>query len=133
MATISFKGIDEYSKRIASLGASAEGICKYVVYDAAGIVIEAIKANTPVDSGDLRESVALAPFRNDNGFINTKIEWAGYDSNGTPNALKAAVLESGRSNKNKVPFIRPAVNSARKAAEASMAAALDRELEKKMK
>lgn len=133
MAKIDFKGIDEYSKKLSDLGKSAEGICKFSIYDAAGMVLEAIKANTPYDHGDLQNSIGLAPMRNDNGYINTKIEWAGYDSKGTPNAIKAAVLERGRSNKSKVPFIRPAVNSVKKAAEFAIEAALNKKLEQIIK
>ena len=133
MAKIDFKGIDEYSKQLAELGVRAQGICKYAVYEGAAIVVETIKANTPSDSGDLRRSCSLAPMQDDNGYINTKVMWAGYDSNGTPNAIKAAVLEHGRSNKSKVPFIRPAVNSVRKAAEFAMEAALNKKLEQLMK
>lgn len=133
MAIFVCPGLEEYEDKIAKLGAKAEAVCKYAIYDAAGIVISAIKENTPADTGDLRDSLALAPMRNDNGYINTKIEWSGYDSNGTPNALKAAVLESGRSNKSKVPFIRPAVNASRKAAEAAIFAALDKKINEIMK
>jgi len=133
MATFICPGLEQYEDQIAKLGKDAVGICKYAIYDAAGMVLEAIKENTPVESGDLRDSLALAPMRNDNGYINTKIEWAGYDSNGTPNALKAAVLESGRSNRSKVPFIRPAVNRVQKAAEASIEAALDKKIKQIMK
>lgn len=133
MATMHFKGIDEYSKKLAALGAASEGVCKYAVYEGAAILIEEIKANTPNANGDLQNSIGLAPMRNDDGFINTKIVWAGYDREGTPNALKAAVLEHGRSNKNKVPFIRPAVNRVRKAAEFAIGAALDKKIEELMK
>lgn len=132
MAKIDFKGIDEYSKRLAKLGAGAQGVCKYAVYEGAAVVVEAIKANTPSDSGDLERSCGLAPMQDDNGYINTKIVWAGYDRNGTPNAIKAAVLEHGRSNRSKVPFIRPAVNSVRKAAEFAMETALNKKLEQMM-
>jgi phage protein, HK97 gp10 family len=133
MAKVDFKGIDEYKKQLAELGKSSEGICKFSIYEAAGMVLEAVKANTPRDSGDLQNCISLAPMRNDNGYINTKIEWAGYDSKGTPNAIKAAVLERGRSNKNKVPFIRPAVNSVKKSAENAIEAALEKKLKQIMK
>lgn len=113
MAKIEFPGIGEYQKLLAGLGASAEGVCKYAVYDAAGVVIDEIKARTPVDSGDLRDSTALTRFENKDGFIYTKIDWPGYDSKGTPNRIKARVLESGSSTRQKHPFIRRAVNAVR--------------------
>lgn len=125
MARIEFKGIDEYSKRLAKLEAKSESVCKYAIYDAAGLVADAIKENTPVGTGDLRDSVALAPMQNDDGFIYTQVEFAGYDRKGTPNPLKARVLESGRSNKKKHPFIRPAVKRVESAAQFAMETALN--------
>ena len=128
MAKIDFRGIDEYAKQLAALGADAEGICKYAVYDAAGMVIEAIKANTPTDTGDLRQSAALTPFKNDKGFIYTQVVFDGYDSKGAPNALKANALESGTSTRAKQPFIRPAVNRVKSAAEFSIDMALNKKI-----
>lgn len=133
MAKIEFKGIDDYSKQLAQLGANAEGVCKYAVYEAAGIVADAIKENTPEDTGNLKNSIALTHFRNENGFIYTKVIFDGYDRKGTPNALKANAIESGTSRLPKKPFIRPAVNRVKKAAEFSIETALNRKLEEYMK
>lgn len=113
MATIVFPGFDKYEKMLAGLGPAAEGIIKYAVYDAAGVVIDEVKAQTPVDSGDLRDATSLTSFENKDGFVYTKIDWPGYDSKGTPNRIKARVLESGSSTRQKHPFIRRAVNAVR--------------------
>lgn len=128
MAKIEFSGIDEYIKKLEALGANVEGICKYAVYDAAGMVVEAIKDNTPTDTGDLKRSAVLKPFQNKDGFIYTKVAFDGYDSKGTPNAIKARVLESGSSTRKKHPFIRPAVNRVKAAAELSIETALNKKI-----
>lgn len=128
MAKITIKGIDEYSKKLAALGAGAEGVCKYAVYEGAAIVADAIRERIPVDSGDLKKSMALTVMRNENGFVYTKVTFAGYDQRGVPNAIKAAVLESGSSTRQKRPFIRPAVNASKAQAEAAMAEALERKI-----
>lgn len=133
MAKIVFKGIDEYAKQMAELGAHAEGVCKYAVYDAAGMVIDAIKAACPVDSGDLRDSFVLTTFRNDNGYVYTKVVAEGYDSRGVPNAIKARVLESGNSTHPKRPFIRPAVNGIKGAVETSIEINLNKKLQEYFK
>lgn len=133
MAKIEFKGIDEYAEKLAKLGARAEGVCKYAVYEAAGMIADAIRASTPEDTGDLRDSLALTPFRNENGFIYTKISFEGYDRGGTPNAIKAAVLESGSSTRKKHPFIRPAVNRVKKAVEFSIETRLNEKIDEIMK
>lgn len=133
MAKIKMEGLDEYRDKINQLGLRAEGVCKYAVYPGAAIVIEAVKANTPVDTGDLRNSTFLKVFKNKNGYIYTQIGWDGYDRNGTPNALKANVLESGTSKRQKHPFIRQAVNRVKKAAEFAIATALDEKINEIMK
>ena len=117
MAKIQMEGLDDYMKRLKDLGASVEGSIKRAVYPAAGMVIEAIKANTPVDTGGLRNSAALRTFQNENGFVYTEVTFEGYDERGHPNPVKARVLESGSSTRQKHPFIRPAVNRVKLAAE----------------
>lgn len=133
MAKIEFKGYDEYAKKITRLGRAGVGIIKYSVYGAAGMVIDAIKANTPIDSGDLRESAILTNFENEQGFIYTSVQFVGYDSKGVPNAIKARVLENGSSTRRKQPFIRPAVNKVRKAAEAEIGKNLEKKINEIMK
>ena len=132
MATIKFDGIEEYARQLSDLGAAAEGICKYAIYDAAGMVADAIKANTPEDTGDLKNSLVLRPMQNRDGFIFTKVVFDGYDSKGVPNAVKANVLESGSSTRQKHPFIRPAVNRVKQAAQFSIETALNKKIEEHM-
>lgn len=132
MANIEMEGLEEYRARLLDLSADIEGICKYAVYDAAAMVVEAIKANTPEDSGDLKRSVSLSKFKNEDGYVYTGIYFPGYDSKGTPNAIKAAVLESGSSTRRKRPFIRPAVNRVKAAAERSIEERLDQKIEQIM-
>lgn len=135
MAKIEMQGLDDYMKRLNDLGVSVEGSIKRAVYPAAGMVIEAIKANTPTDgtAGGLRDSAALRTFKNDNGFVYTQVTFDGYDERGHPNPVKARVLESGSSTRQKHPFIRPAVNRVKAQAEAMIAAEFEKICEEKMK
>lgn len=132
MAKIEFPGIGEYQKLLASLGASAEGVCKYAIYDAAGLVVDSIKSNTPERTGDLKNSTSLIDFQNKDGFIYTKVDWPGYDRKGVPNRIKARVLESGSSKQQKRPFIRPAVNAVKSKAIALIQFNLDRKINELM-
>lgn len=132
MAKIEMQGLDDYMKRLNDLGVSVEGSIKRAVYPAAGMVIEAIKANTPVDTGGLRDSAALRTFKNDNGYVYTQVTFDGYDERGHPNPVKARVIESGSSTRQKHPFIRPAVNRVKAQAEAMMAAEFEKICEEKM-
>lgn len=115
LATIEQKGIDDLVKQLQSLGDGITGTCKRAVYPAAGMLADAIKAACPKDSGDLKDSVALVKFVDENGYVYTRVTFDGYDRNGTPNILKARVLESGRSTPSggitgKHPFVRNTVN-----------------------
>lgn len=132
MAKITFDGLDEYISKLSKIGVDVEGMCKRAVYPAAGMVIEAIKQDTPVDTGALRDSAALTVYRNDNGYIYTEVVFDGYDDNGHPNAVKARALESGTSKQRKRPFIRPAVNRVKLAAETMIAAEFDKICDEKM-
>lgn len=129
MATIEFKGIIEYQKKLEALGKkNADKAIRYAIYPAAGMVRDEIYNATPVDTGDLEDSVTLTKMTEENGFIYTKVVFAGYDSKGVPNVVKARVAESGRSSENgkvgKHPFVRRAVNRVRPKAIALMQAAL---------
>ena len=133
MAKIEFDGFEEYRKQLKKLGANVEGVIKYAVYDAAGMVADSIKAATPVDTGALQNSVGLTDFKNEGGYVYTKVVFNGYDDRGVPNAIKARVLESGSSNRTKHPFIRPAVNRVKSAAVFSIEMQLDKKINELMK
>lgn len=141
MAKIELKGFDNYIKILVEIGDHAEAACKAAVYDGAAVIADAVRAeynhydHPYAQHHDLIDHLSLAPMRNDDGFINTKLGFPGYLKNGAPAALVARALESGTSNdhQQKKPFIRPAVNRARKRAEAAMAAQLDKQIERIMK
>ena len=100
MAKFKFTGIEQYTESLEKIGGkNAVGVLKYAVYPGAKVVADAIRsaAEEHKDTGDLVNSLALATMRNDKGYVNTKIEFAGYDRKGVPNAIKAAALESGTS------------------------------------
>lgn len=131
MAKFKFEGIDKYVQSLEKIGGkNTEKILKYAVYPGASVVADAIRAEIETNhsrSGDLAKSLALANMRNDNGYINTKITFAGYDSKGTPNALKAAALESGTSNDRQAAthFISKTTRNVTERAISEMSKALD--------
>ena len=135
MATIEFKGIDRYMATLRALGnpQTVEKMCKYSIYDAAGMVLEEIKQATPVDTGDLRNSLVTTPMKSEDGFIYEKLDFAGYDHRGVPNMLKARAIESGTSHIQKKPFVRPTVRRCAKVAEFMMDKAVNEYLSHFMK
>ena len=59
-------------------------------------------------TGELLSSLGISKIKKDrNGYWNIKIGFAGTDSRGVSNGLKAGVLEYGKSNQEKRPFAAP--------------------------
>lgn len=90
------------------------------------------------EKNDLSASFGLAPVKkNKSGFIHTKAGFDGYGSHptktypqGVPNQLVASAVESGSSVRQKMPFVRPAVNATRKKAVSEMEKSIDEDLKK---
>lgn len=136
MARMVIKGLDEYALKLSKLGKNAPEIAKRAVRAGASPVADEIRnelqkvlAGSQYSKGNLINSMGIAPPDVDrNGNTNTKIGFAGYDSKGVPNALKARAMESGTSTQPKKPFIRPAVNRAKKKAIEAMGESIEADL-----
>lgn len=151
-------GIDNYVRELQNLEISAPEAIGKAIYQGADIVADAIKANIqalPVDDRKhpdkvtgiksiqkkgLIESFGISPSRNDNGYINVKAGFDGYNKlktkkypQGQPNAMIARTFESGNSFTKKIPFVAPAVRATKDAAERKMAQVIDTETTKIMK
>ena len=88
----------------------------------------------------LVESFGISRMQNENGYINVKLGFDGYNSiqtqkypQGQPNVLIARIYENGGSTAEKQPFIKPALNKTRKAAQQKMADVIDEEMAKLMR
>lgn len=136
MARITFKAGDDYAIRLSKLATNSEAIAKKAIYEGVTIVADQIKSNlkgvlSDEATGDLVESFGVTPIeRDDGGNWNAKVGFDGYDRNGVPNQLKARVLESGTSTKEKKPFVRPAINKTRKQVVKKMEEVIDAEIKK---
>ena len=138
MATIRFSGIDAYRERLQRLEQDSEEILKRAVYDGAAIVADEVRQRlhavlSPDATGQLESSLGISKIQNDQGYVNARIGFDGYDSKGVPNQLKANVLESGSTRQPKRPFMRPAVNAARRPAEAKMEQVVEQQIENLMR
>lgn len=87
----------------------------------------------------LLDGFGVSSLQDDRGYLNVKLGFDGYNKlrtksfpKGQPNVMIARSLESGSSISPKRPFVRPAVNASRQAAEEAMAKVLDEEIEKIM-
>lgn len=158
MATFQFGGIDTYITQLNKLqAATKEGVIGKTVYAGAAVMADAVRATiqalpegkeseavfgviTPAQKRGLLEGFGISRIEDDDGFVNVKLGFDGYNSvktrkypNGQPNALIARAVNSGTSFRKKTKFVDKAVNSARKSAETAMDAACSREIEKIMK
>lgn len=150
------KGMDEYLSRLGNLEISAPETIEKAVYQGASVIADAIKDNIrklPVDDKrqdkvtalktiqkkGLIDSFGIARMRNDNGYINVKAGFDGYNGlksknypKGQPNAMIARTFEAGNSITKKIPFVGPAVRASREKAEMAMQATIDKEVKKIM-
>lgn len=136
MAKFKFTGIEAYTDSLEKIGGkNARSVLKYAVYPGAKVVADAVRSATEQhkDTGDLANSLTLASMIDVNGYINTKLMFAGYDRKGVPNAIKAAALESGTSRGQKgTHFISHAVKAVESKAVEAMSKALDEKIGKIM-
>lgn len=158
MATFQFGGIDTYIKQLDKLYAvTKDAVIGKTVYAGAAVVANRLRAATKalpegrenetifgaVTSAQKRgllEGLGISRMRDDDGFVNVKLGFDGYNSvktkkypNGQPNALIARAVNSGNSFRKKTKFVDKAVRASKKDAEAAMDAACSREIEKIMK
>lgn len=152
MARLQFEGIDRYVSQLEDMGQKSEGMIKRAVYDGAAVVLAEIKsqiASLPVvqtnpepgkqmngvfgyEKDGLMQGIGSSKMKNDEGFINTKIGFAGYNKlrskkfpAGHPNVLIARAVNSGSSFRVKIPFVQRALTAAKAKAEAAMEARFD--------
>ena len=152
------KGLDNYIAYLQSINAVTDEMIGEAVYDMAKVVADKVRANIealPAVSNEaniatyregysrlsepekqgLLDGFGVSPLQDDSGYRNVKLGFDGYNSiktkkypQGQPNALIARVTESGSSYREKKPFIRPAVNAARKPAEKAGQAKIDEKI-----
>lgn len=150
------KGMDEYLAKLGNLEINAPEMCEKAVFDGAKIVADQIKANIKeipvqdkfeeyatgiktIQKEGLIRSFGIAKCRNDNGYINVKAGFDGYNAlkakkypSGQPNAMIARTVEAGNSHTKKHPFVAPAVRATKEKAEMAMQMTIDQEINKIM-
>lgn len=153
------KGLNNYIAYLQKLNLVTDEVIGEAVYEMAKVVADKVRANIqalPAVSNEaniatykqgksslsepekqgLLDGFGVAPLQNDNGYLNVKLGFDGYNSiktkkypKGQPNALMARVTESGSSYREKTPFIRPAVNATRRQAVKVAQVTIDEKIE----
>lgn len=99
---VNFKDLDDIIYELERAGGKFEPAAKQAIYEGAKVMADAIRSNLDsvtqgTGNGDLSNSLFIGKMNmRGKETVDTRISFFGYDRNGVPNALKAAVLESGR-------------------------------------
>lgn len=151
MAKITLQGLDEYTRKLTELKdpVRVRQVCKRAVYEGAKIIadeidgrIDGLRGVTDKQRAGLHAGLGVARHRDDSGYINTQIGFAGYNDegrirgkrrSGQPNIIVARNLISGRSTVPRQNFISSAVRAKRTACIEAMEKTVDEEIEKIMK
>jgi len=136
MAKMSVSGLDEYIDKLSTLGSKMPEVAKRAVQAGVNPLADEVRKQleknlqgSKYSTGDLLNSLGVTPVGVDkNGVYNAKVGFSGYDRKGVPNALKARAMESGTSRQPKKPFMRPAVNRAKKRVLEEMGRSIDMDL-----
>lgn len=152
MATFQFEGVDNLIAQYQTLLGMTDEVIGKAVGAGAGVVADAVKAEIralPVsnqyNSGvvnstqkkGLIDGFGIAGMRNDNGFLNVKLGFDGYNNhktkkypNGQPNSLIARSINSGSSYRKKNPFVDRATRATKSKCESTMENKLNSEIQK---
>ena len=147
VAKLKFKGLEEYEAKLLKLRNVSKEMIGEAIYEGAGIVADAVKSNIesiPIDDryvtggavlhgiteeqkAGLRDGFGIARMQDDNGYLNVKLGFNGYNSvktknypSGQPNSLIARSVNAGSSFRSRIPFVDNAVNQSKNAAEQKM-------------
>ncbi|MDQ0154154.1 HK97-gp10 family putative phage morphogenesis protein [Robertmurraya andreesenii] len=143
MARAAVKMPDAFLERISKLNNRFDEIVPRVLEKGAEPVIQKAKTNLAArigqgtkessqSTGELLASLETTrPTQNANGDWNLRVGVpTTKDSKGVSNALKAAVLEYGKSGQPPRPWLKPTKSATRKACVEAMEKALEKEIEK---
>lgn len=148
MATVKLKGFEDYERILRELQDESEDIIKSGVYEGSKAVADAVRTQISgirtegpskyeterreIQKQALKDSLGITTMRNDNGFINVKIGFDGYNDlksarwpQGQPNAMVARIFESGTSFSSKQPFFKRALNQSKRLAAEKMKMTID--------
>ena len=159
MAKMKIKGLREYENRLLKLENLTREILGEAIYEGAGLVADAVKSSiesipideryvtggatlygiTPEQKAGLRDGFGIARMRDDNGFLNVKLGFEGYNSQvttkypgGQPNSVIARSVNAGTSFRQRIPVIDNAVNQTKGAAEQKMTETAEKAIGKVM-
>lgn len=164
MSKFTFSGMEEYERLLSKLYTDTTPMCRNAVYEGAKVVADAVRSSieslqakpdlsaiiayraqtsgylVQTQKQGLLDGFGVSPMQNENGYINVKLGFDGYNDiqthtypNGQPNALIARSVDGGTSFMKKQPFIRKAVKRSQNKAVEVMQQSIDHDISNTMK
>ena len=140
MPRIQLKGLDDTVFVLNRLTDKSEGVIKRAIYDGAGILADAVRANIdtiktggPSDWERRRRETQKAGLRAGLTTFDIKeggVGFDGYNELGQANRMIARVFNSGTSFSSRQPFFERAIRSARYAARQKVLSEIEDEIDK---
>lgn len=143
MGKASFKMPDEFLEKLSRLNSNFDEIVPRVLEKGAEPVIKKARSNLSLrigqntkepsqSTGELLDSIEItSPVQDHNGNWQLRVGIpTTKDSKGVPNALKAAVIEYGKSGQPPKPWLKPTKSATRKACISAMKDALEDEVKR---
>lgn len=142
MAKMTIKFPDEMIAKMSHLGEKYDDITKKVLIEGAKPLFDVAKTNleNSIDNntkqhskskGDLLKSIRITrPFLDKDSNWGIKVGCEGIDQEGVSNALKAAVLEHGKSDQIARPWLKPSGSKSKKACVEKMMSTFEAEVDK---
>lgn len=133
---------EETLKKLNRMGTEYDGIVQKMLVDGIEPLQKQIESNLSAvigrgnktrsrSKGNLIKAVRVTKaYQVVSGDWHIKVGIYGYDSDGVPNALKAMVLEHGRSDMPARPWLKPALKAAKKDVIKAMSNRFEKELKK---
>lgn len=141
-------GLNEYIRTLEKIADTSQYLGR-AVYQGAAVVNKAVESALQelptddryasfyekrqgirsVEKQGLIQSYGIAKMQDDNGYLNVKLGFDGYNKMGKANAMIARSLISGTSFMQKNDFIGKAVNKSKAAAEEAMRIEIDRSIQ----
>lgn len=160
MAKLKMQGLEEYENQLLKLENVSRECIGRAIHAGAREIADQVRQNIqllPIDERKVKngqmlhgitaaqkrgllDGFGIARLQNDNGYMNVKLGFAGYNNvvtksfpNGQPNSMIARSVNSGTSFRQKIPFVDSAVSAKRDAAEKAMKDTFDDEIKKVVK
>lgn len=142
-------GLEEYLAKLGNLSMKSLETCEKAAEAGGAIVADAIrgeldavptdetyahgetKRNGPraIEKVGLQNSFGVAPVRDDNGYVNVKVGFDGYNKLGEPNPMIARSVVKGTSFMKPNNFVNKGVRKSREKAEETMRVTVDEQIE----